>query len=245
MKLKISDEYEIIGEVSQNIFNNAKKKFSQQFNYIHLIKEFNKYEKKDDPKFISLCKTYELNNKEKIFILFTDGSYIRLKYLINVMNKNMNEIESLINEKKPKNEIINKLSKYCDKNDAKNILDINIENFYNLCLFYNHLKVSGIKFCFCFISDIIEDKLENRIEERIKIYLNDDIYNKKNINKEEKYSKQNNNNIDNEGKYSKQNNNNIENYSEQKDDDKNKEEKCSGENYDGWDEKRKERNEFI
>ena len=41
----------------------------------------------------------------------------------------------------------------------------------------------------------------------------------------------------------KQNNNNIENYSEQKD--KNKEEKYSGENYDGLDEKRKERNEFI
>jgi len=52
-----------------------------------------------------------------------------------------------------------------------------VEKFFFFCLFYNNLKYSGIKFCYVFISDILEDKLENRIEEKIKLY----IYNDKEI----------------------------------------------------------------
>lgn len=59
-------------------------------------------------------------------------------------------------------------------------MNIDIEKFYNIYIFYNNLKISGIKFCFCFISDIIEDKLENIIEEKLKLYLNT-IYNENNI----------------------------------------------------------------
>ena len=40
-------------------------------------------------------------------------------------------------------------------------------------MFYYNLKYNNIKFCFCFISDVIEEKLENIIEEKIKLYMND------------------------------------------------------------------------
>ena len=109
-----------------------------------------------------MCKSYGFNNNnEKIFILITDGSYIKTKYFINIMTINMQEIEKLINGKKGKNDIINLLSNYFKENKALHILDINIERFYYFCLFYINLKNAGIKFCFCFISDVIEDKLEN------------------------------------------------------------------------------------
>ena len=173
LNIEENENYEVIGEVSNNIINNARQKIAQQFNYIHIIKEFNNYKKKEEEKFISLCKSYELNNIEKILILFTDGSYIKIKYLVNIINENKNEIESLINEKKDKKDILKKLEDYIAKKEA-NILKIDIEKFYNFCIFYNNLKCSGIKFCFCFISDIIEDKLENRIEERIKNFFNDE-----------------------------------------------------------------------
>ena len=165
-----SENYEIIGEISQNIINNSRQKISQEFNYIHLIKEFNKYAKKEDSNFISLCNEYGFNNNEKIFILITDGSYIRTKYLINVLINKKSEIEKLISQKKEKTEIINVLSGYFNDNSTLDLLEINIERFYNFCLFYYNLKESGIKFCFCFISDIIEDKLENILEEKIKLY---------------------------------------------------------------------------
>lgn len=170
LNLKDSEIYEVIGEISQNIVNNSRQKISQEFNYIHLIKYFNNYHEKEKSDFISLCNDYGLNNDEKIFILITDGSYIKTKYLINILNNNINEIENLINEKKGKNEIINVLSGYFNDKTAFNLLEINIERFYNFCMFYNNLKMSGIKFCFCFISDIIEDKLENILEEKIKLY---------------------------------------------------------------------------
>ena len=121
-----------------------------------------------------MCKSYGFNNNnEKIFILITDGSYIKTKYFINIMTINMQEIEKLINGKKGKNDIINLLSNYFKENKALDILDINIERFYYFCLFYINLKNAGIKFCFCFISDVIEDKLENILSEKIKIYKND------------------------------------------------------------------------
>ena len=70
-------------------------------------------------------------------------------------------------------------------------MEIDLEKFYNLCLFYNNLKSNNIKFCICFISDVIEDKLENRIEEKIKLYMNDDKDIDKNLKiKEEKDSKE-------------------------------------------------------
>ena len=174
-ELKINDfnNYEIIGEVSQNIVNNAKQKIAQEFNYIHLIKKFNNYPQKDEQKFIALCKQFGLNNIEKIFILFTDGSYIRIKFLINLIDKNKNEIINYFQQKKEKKEILAKFSKYFKENEF-DLLEIDLEKFYNLCLFYNNLKSNNIKFCFCFISDVIEDKLENRIEEKIKLFINDD-----------------------------------------------------------------------
>ena len=70
---------------------------------------------------------------------------------------------------------------YLEKKEAKKILNIDIDKFYNLCIFYNNLKVSGIKFCFFFISDIIEDKLENIIEEKLKLDIDNNIYNEQNI----------------------------------------------------------------
>ena len=83
-----------------------------------------------------------------------------------------------------------KFSKYFKENEF-DLLEIDLEKFYNLCLFYNNLKSNNIKFCFCFISDVIEDKLENRIEEKIKSYMNDDKDIDKNLKiKEEKYSKE-------------------------------------------------------
>ena len=170
LNLKDSEIYEVIGEISQNIVNSSRQKISQEFNYIHLIKHFNNYQEKEKSNFISLCNEYGLNNKEKIFILITDGSYIKTKYLINILNNNRNEIENLINTKKEKNEIIKVLVGYFNDKTAFNLLEINIERFYNFCMFYNNLKMSGIKFCFCFISDIIEDKLENILEEKIKLY---------------------------------------------------------------------------
>ena len=194
LNLKDHNNYEIIGEISQNILNNSRQKISQQFNYIHLIKEFNEYKQKENNKFISLCKDYGFNNYEKIFILITDGSFIRSKYLINILNNNKSEIESLINQNKEKKEIINVLSGYFKDNKVLDLLEINIERFYNFCIFYNNLKSSGIKFCFCFISDIIEDKLENVLEEKLKLYKNNDkdIEQKLEIKEESKGKKQKN-----------------------------------------------------
>ena len=83
------------------------------------------------------------------------------------------EIEKLINERKDKKEVIKTLSEYLRDKKALDLLEINLERFYYFCLFYNNLKNSGIKFCFCFIADIIEDKLENILEEKIKLYKND------------------------------------------------------------------------
>ena len=206
LNLNEFDKYEIIGEISQNIINNSRQKISQQFNYIHLIKNFNQYEKKDDNKFISLCRAYDLTTNEKIFILLTDGSYIRLKYLISIMKKNIKEIENAINEKKSKKEIISILSMYLEKKQAKKILNIDIEKFYNICIFYNNLKISGIKFCFCFISDIIEDKLENIIEEGLKLCINNNIYDEQNIisdNTDNEEEKQKNEGLKKSGKDSK------------------------------------------
>ena len=190
LNIEENENYEVIGEVSNNIINNARQKIAQQFNYIHIIKEFNNYKKKEEEKFISLCKSYELNNIEKIFILFTDGSYIKIKYLVNIINENKNEIESLINEKKDKKDILKKLEDYIAKKEA-NILKIDIEKFYNFCIFYNNLKCSGIKFCFCFISDIIEDKFENRIEERIKNFFNDEKKTEQNTQENENEQQEN------------------------------------------------------
>lgn len=174
LKINDSNYYEIIGEVSQNIVNNSKQKIVQEFNYIHLITKFNNYYNKKENNFISLCNYYGLNNIEKIFILFTDGSYIRTKYLINLINKNKNEILKCFKLKRPKKEILDEFSKYLKDIKELDILEIDLDKFYNLCVFYNNLKSSGIKFCFCFIADVIEDKLENRIEEKIKLYLYDD-----------------------------------------------------------------------
>ena len=191
-ELKINDytNYEIIGEVSQNIVNNAKQKIAQEFNYIHLINKFNNYPQKNDQKFIALCKHFGLNNIEKIFILFTDGSYIRIKFLINLINRNKNEIINYFQQKKEKKEILTELNNYFKENEF-DLLEIDLEKFYNLCLFYNNLKSNNIKFCTCFISDVIEDKLENRIEEKIKLYMNDDKDIDKNLKiKEEKDSKE-------------------------------------------------------
>ena len=191
-ELKINDytNYEIIGEVSQNIVNNAKQKIAQEFNYIHLINKFNNYPQKNDQKFIALCKHFGLNNIEKIFILFTDGSYIRIKFLINLINRNKNEIINYFQQKKEKKEILTELNNYFKENEF-DLLEIDLEKFYNLCLFYNNLKSNNIKFCICFISDVIEDKLENRIEEKIKLYMNDDKDIDKNLKiKEEKDSKE-------------------------------------------------------
>ena len=133
---------------------------------------------------------YDLNNLEKIFILFTDGSYIKIKYLFNVINKYNKEIEALINNQNDIKDLLNKLKEYIPGNDA-NILNIDIEKFKNFFIFYNNLKCSGIKFCFCFISDIIEDKLENKIEEDIKYYLDNNkviiqIIQENSIDKEDK-----------------------------------------------------------
>ena len=190
LKINDSNNYEIIGEVSQNIVNNAKQKIAQEFNYIHLINKFNNYPQKDDKKFIALCKYFGLNNFEKIFIIFTDGSYIRIKFLINLIDKNKNEIMNYFRQKKEKKEILAEFSKYFKENEY-DLLEIDLEKFYNLCLFYNNLKCNNIKFCFCFISDVIEDKLENRIEEKIKSYMNDDKDIDKNLKiEEEKYSKE-------------------------------------------------------
>ena len=50
------------------MINNSRQKISRHFNYIHIIKEFNKYKQKEDKNFISLCKLYGFtNNNEKIF----------------------------------------------------------------------------------------------------------------------------------------------------------------------------------
>ena len=174
LKINDSDYYEIIGEVSQNIVNNSKQKIAQEFNYIHLITKFNNYYNKNENNFISLCNLYGLNNIEKIFILFTDGSYIRTKYLTNLITKNKNEILECFKQKRPKKEILEELNKYLKNIKELNILEIDLDKFYNLCAFYNNLKSSDIRFCFCFIEDVIEDKLENRIEEKIKLYLYDD-----------------------------------------------------------------------
>ena len=190
LKINDSNNYEIIGEVSQNIVNNAKQKIAQEFNYIHLINKFNNYPQKNDQKFIALCKHFGLNNIEKIFILFTDGSYIRIKFLINLIDKNKNEIINIFQQKKEKKEILAEFSKYFKENEF-DLLEIDLEKFYNLCLFYNNLKSNNIKFCICFISDVIEDKLGNRIEEKIKLYMNDDKDIDKNLKiKEEKDSKE-------------------------------------------------------
>ena len=174
LNLNDSDNYELIGEISQNITNNSRQKISQQFNYIYLIREFNNYAEKENKNFISLCKSYGFSNYEKIFILITDGSYIKTKYLINIIKDKNSEIEKLINERKDKKEIMIALSGYIKDKKALDLLEINLERFYYFCLFYNNLKNSGIKFCFCFIADIIEDKLENILEEKIKLYKNDD-----------------------------------------------------------------------
>ena len=170
LNINDSKDYEMIGEVSQNIVNNAQQKIIQEFNYIYLIKQFNNYDKKEEKQFISLCKYYGLNNIEKIFILFTDGSYIRLKYLFNLINKNKNEIMDYFKQKKPKKEILVEFAKYFKDKKELDILEIDLDKFYNLCVFYNNLKSNGIKFCFCFIADIIEDKLENKdINKKLKI----------------------------------------------------------------------------
>ena len=56
-------------------------------------------------------------------------------------------------------------------------------------MFYNNLITSGIKFCFCFISDIIEDKLENILEEKIKYYKEYDKDIEQKINLKNEYEK--------------------------------------------------------
>ena len=72
------------------------------------------------------------------------------------------------------------------------LLEIDFEKFYNLWVFFYNLKSNNINFCFCFISDVIEDKLENRIGEKIKLFINDDKDINKNLKiKEEKVSEEN------------------------------------------------------
>lgn len=72
--------------------------------------------------FISLCKEYGFGIYEKIFILITDGSFIKTKYLINILNNNQDKISNLINEKKDKKEIINVLTGYFHDDIALNLL---------------------------------------------------------------------------------------------------------------------------
>ena len=152
-------------------------------NYIHLIKIFNEYKNKDDKLYRKLCEEYNLNpnqNIEKIFILLTDDSYIILKTVIDIIDNNKKDIESLLDSLNSgnikKSEVKEKLKNYLSNNKVIETLKITIneDKFYNLCLFYYNLKKSGIKFCILFISDIIEDKYENKIEESMKYFLYDD-----------------------------------------------------------------------
>ena len=183
LSLDENKNYEIIGEIAINILSQAKQKIKQQLNYIHLIKAFNEYKNKDDKLYRNLCDEYNLNpnqNIEKIFILLTDGSYIILKTVIDIIDNNKKDIESLLDSlnsgivKKP--DVKEKLKKYLSNNKVIEALNITIneDKFYNLFLFYYNLKKSGIKFCILFISDIIEDKYENKIEESIKYFLYED-----------------------------------------------------------------------
>ena len=183
MKLDSKKEYEIFGEIAINILSQAKQKIKQQYNYIHLIKLFNNYENKNDILFKELCKEYNLNSNkdvEKIFILLTDGSYIILKSLIDLIKKNSKKIENLIDNLNKgindKSFVIKKFKEILLNNHILEILDIkiNVDKFYNLCLFYYNLKNSGLNFCILFISDIIEDKYENKIEEAIKYFIYND-----------------------------------------------------------------------
>ena len=112
LNLKDSENYEVIGEISQNIINNTRQKITQEFNYINLIKAFNNYSERENSDFISIFDEYGFNNYEKIFILITDGSYIRLKFLISILNNKKDEIQNLINQKKDKTEIIDVLFGY-------------------------------------------------------------------------------------------------------------------------------------
>ena len=95
--------------------------------------------------------------------------------MINILNKNKSEIEGIINSNKNKKEAIKILSGFFKDKEALDLLEINGERFYNFCIFYNNLEKSGIKFCFCFISDVIEDKIENILEEKIKSFKNYDM----------------------------------------------------------------------
>ena len=95
--------------------------------------------------------------------------------MINILNKNKSEIENTINSNKNKKEAIKILSGFFKDKEALDLLEINGERFYNFCIFYNNLEKSGIKFCFCFISDVIEDKIENILEEKIKSFKNYDM----------------------------------------------------------------------
>ena len=74
-----------------------------------------------------------------------------------------------------KKEAIKILSGLFKDKEALDLLEINGERFYNFWIFYNNLKKSGIKFFFCFISDVIEDKIENILEEKIKSFKNYDM----------------------------------------------------------------------
>jgi len=99
LSLDENKNYEIIGEIAINILSQAKQKIKKQWNYIHLIKAFNEYKNKDDILYRKLCDEYNLNpnqNIEKIFILLTDGSYIILKTVFDIIDNNKKAIESLL-----------------------------------------------------------------------------------------------------------------------------------------------------
>ena len=90
--------YDIIGEVAKNIINQSVEKTKQVRKYIDIICIDKKLRKKFDKNNIIFTENYKKLNlgavNDKIIMLFTDGSYLKLKY---ACNKIIQEKENLPN----------------------------------------------------------------------------------------------------------------------------------------------------
>lgn len=130
--------YEIIGEIAQNILNQAIDKKTQISKYIDIIlidKILRKILNNND-EFFNYYKDLNLSLNDKIFMIFTNGSYVKLL-------KSYKEIQQL-NQK---------IDNYHNSRD--------IQNIKNLKKIIDLLKENNIPYIIFYIENYAKDNIEN------------------------------------------------------------------------------------
>ena len=138
--------YEIIGEIAQNILNQAIDKKTQISKYIDIIlidKILRKILNNND-EFFNYYKDLNLSLNDKIFMIFTNGSYVKLL-------KSYKEIQQL-NQK---------IDNYHNSRD--------IQNIKNLKKIIELLKENNIPYIIFYIENYAKDNIENFLINYIKL----------------------------------------------------------------------------